>query len=373
VPYAKPTDHVEIGWLLSAPRFATYLEAASGNTGRALDLYAWNARVASALMLPAHFAEITTRNAVSEALSSVYGAQWPWNQAFIRTLPDPQGPVYRPRQDLRAVAGRHQTTGKVIADLKFVFWQSMCTSRHDGRLWSPHLLGLYPYAPAQATAKDLRLRIYQDLEAIRSLRNRVAHHEPIFARALDDDLAKMVDLVAIRSGHAGSWVRRLEDVSALIQARPGIRCRRPGASRSRGVRIKEREPRERGPAQSAVARDEHPALGADVRRPGRRHRCHRRPRVRGALVPDAAWPVGRTTRALPDGRRPAERLLDGASSYGSGGAQKSQSSSSVFTALPMTYEEPEPEKKSWFSSAFGDSAARIAGLTSVSSRGNSAS
>jgi hypothetical protein len=53
--------------------------------------------------------------------------------------------------------------------------------------------------------------------------------------------------------------------------------------------------------------------------------------------------------------------------------QKFQSSSSVLTALPITYDEPEPEKKSWFSSALGDNADRMAGLTSVSSRGNSAS
>jgi hypothetical protein len=53
--------------------------------------------------------------------------------------------------------------------------------------------------------------------------------------------------------------------------------------------------------------------------------------------------------------------------------QKSQSSSSVTTALPITYDDPDPEKKSWFSSALGDSADRIAGFTSVSSRGNSAS
>jgi hypothetical protein len=39
----------------------------------------------------------------------------------------------------------------------------------------------------------------------------------------------------------------------------------------------------------------------------------------------------------------------------------------------MTYEEPEPEKKSWFSSAFGERAERMAGLTSVASAGNSAS
>jgi hypothetical protein len=31
--------------------------------------------------------------------------------------------------------------------------------------------------------------------------------------------------------------------------------------------------------------------------------------------------------------------------------QKFQSSSSVLTALPMTYDEPDPEKKSWFISA----------------------
>jgi hypothetical protein len=53
--------------------------------------------------------------------------------------------------------------------------------------------------------------------------------------------------------------------------------------------------------------------------------------------------------------------------------QKSQSSSSVLTALPITYDDPDPEKKSWFSSALGDNADRIAGFTSVSSRGNSAS
>ena len=50
--------------------------------------------------------------------------------------------------------------------------------------------------------------------------------------------------------------------------------------------------------------------------------------------------------------------------------QKSQSSSSVATALPMTYEDPDPLKKSWFSSAFGESADRMAGFTLVTLEGN---
>lgn len=53
--------------------------------------------------------------------------------------------------------------------------------------------------------------------------------------------------------------------------------------------------------------------------------------------------------------------------------QKSQSSSEVASALPITYELPLPEKKSWFSSAFGDSAERMAGFTFVTDAGNIAS
>src|SRR6478735_4997000 len=53
--------------------------------------------------------------------------------------------------------------------------------------------------------------------------------------------------------------------------------------------------------------------------------------------------------------------------------QKSQSSSSVASALPITYDDPDPEKKSWFSSALGESADRIAGFTFVTVAGNIAS
>ena len=43
---------------------------------------------------------------------------------------------------------------------------------------------------------------------------------------------------------------------------------------------------------------------------------------------------------------PAPTTLDQAADL----CQKSQSSSSVLTALPITYDDPEPEKKSWFCS-----------------------
>ena len=219
VPPAKPTDAAAILAVLSAPRASTYISAVGGDAAKAMALYGWNARIAAALMLPSHFAEISTRNAVDEALTAVYGPRWPWNQTFEQSLPSPKGPIYNPQFDLTQTRSREQSTGKVVAELKFSFWQAMFTARHDVRIWEHQILSLFPNA-TQDTAKALRKQIRDDLEAIRKLRNRIAHNEPIFARDLADDLARMLDLVDLRSTATGQWVRQMEEASNIITQRP---------------------------------------------------------------------------------------------------------------------------------------------------------
>ena len=171
-------------------------------------------------MLPAHFAEVTTRNAVSEALDLLYGPRWPWELTFERSLPRTGGPGFVPRQELVSVRRKHSTTGKVIADLKFVFWQTMFTARHQTRIWDPHIKRLFPNAPASMTPAQLRQRIGGDLEVIRILRNRVAHHEPIYSRNLADDIDRILALIELRSAETSTWVRAMEDASPLLADRP---------------------------------------------------------------------------------------------------------------------------------------------------------
>jgi hypothetical protein len=114
---------------------------------------------------------------------------------------------------------RHQTTGKVIADLKFAFWQHLFTARHDVRLWNAHITAAFPHALPVSTA-NLRLRIFNDLDTIRQLRNRVAHHEPVIARNLLDDLNQMIDLIELRCKPTSLWVTALEDVTQTLAERP---------------------------------------------------------------------------------------------------------------------------------------------------------
>lgn len=218
VPAAVCVNDSAIADAVSAPRIGTYLREAGGDLDRAVALYGWNARISAALMLPAHFAEVVIRNAVDEALAGAYGSDWPWNPTFRTSLPNGGRPGYSPRRDLESVSSREVSTGKVIAELKFVFWPNMFTARHDVRIWDDRITGLFP--GSTGSAHRTRRRIYEDLNEIRRLRNRIAHHEPIFVRNLSGDLDRMLELIELRSAPTGKWVREMEDATVILSEHP---------------------------------------------------------------------------------------------------------------------------------------------------------
>jgi hypothetical protein len=117
---------------------------------------------------------------------------------------------------LQNVRSRVLTTGKVIPELKFVFWQKLFTSRHDQRLWDTYLRQVLPNVAPTKTVAQLREGVYNDLEQIRTLRNRIAHHEPVFARNLQDDLGKIVALIEYRANETAKWMMANQQASAIL-------------------------------------------------------------------------------------------------------------------------------------------------------------
>lgn len=206
---------------LAAARVGTYEAATKAIPvlNGALALYAWNAQVSAAMMAPLHLCEVVVRNAVSDALTTVYGPDWPWSPVFTRSLPQPaQG--YSARSDLMKVRVAQPTAGKVIPELKFVFWQTMFTSRLDVRIWQPQLRGVMPHLDATKTVAQLRGLIYSELDQLRKLRNRIAHHEPIFRRNLADDFQKIKELISLRCPITSSWMVNNQQVTPLILEKP---------------------------------------------------------------------------------------------------------------------------------------------------------
>jgi hypothetical protein len=208
--------------VLSIPRVGTYEAATTtvrDDDPSAIALYAWNAAISSAMLAPLHICEVVVRNAVADAIEALYGPRWPWSVGFERSLSRPLQPwLYDPRKDLENARRRQHTTGKVIPELKFVFWQQMFDSRHEARIWNRRLRQVFPNLDGTKTVAVLRQEIHDSLEEIRMLRNRIAHHEPIFRRNLAGDFQTIVKLVEYRSPSAASWMLANQHASVVLNS-----------------------------------------------------------------------------------------------------------------------------------------------------------
>lgn len=208
---------------LSPARMSTYeayARAVGHDPASALALYAWNARISGALLTPLHICEVVTRNAVADALESIHGVNWPWNSGFERSLPRQSGVGYDALSDLQNVRKKLATTGQVIADLKFVFWEKMFTSRHDHRIWNSQLKRVMPNLDDSKSVAENRRKVFDDLNQIRLLRNRIAHHEPVFTRDLLADFQLIQRLVKARCSNASDWLYAQQQVMQTLEERP---------------------------------------------------------------------------------------------------------------------------------------------------------
>jgi len=220
-----PTNFLEeelitIPRVISEPRFRRYLDAENGDQRRALALYRWNSEISGALMFPMHMSEIAVRNGIHGALVRKYGERWPWVDAFEKSLPNPGGRYYNPRKDLQRTRRGLSTTGKLVAELKFAFWENMLTSRHDGRLWRTYLVVEFSGLPQDKNFSANRRHLHEEVEIIRNVRNRIAHHEPIFTRDLIAEYEIMIDVIKCRCPQTAQWVERTQKVVDLITERP---------------------------------------------------------------------------------------------------------------------------------------------------------
>lgn len=205
--------------LLSPPRFGTYLRAASGDRNKAMELYCWNTQVSAALYVMVQFFELAVRNAAVETLEAEFGPNWHLSAGFVKTLRAPRR-GYQPREDLTSCAARLPTAGKVVAELKFAFWQGLFVKGQQARVWDTQFASVFPGYTKRLIVAQVRAHVYEQIEAVRRLRNRVAHHEPIFRRDLSEDRDRIREMVQWRRPRVAQWLDDFEQVTALILVKP---------------------------------------------------------------------------------------------------------------------------------------------------------
>jgi hypothetical protein len=180
---------------LSDERFQRYLDA-SGSEADALRLYVWNAAVSAAFYGPLQAVEITLRNTVHRSLGSAYGQRWFENSRLLK--PGELRIARDAREALKRV-GKVATPGRVVAELSFSFWVGLFANAYDNTAWRLQLCHAFSPRPP-------RNQLYERLDRLRTLRNRIAHHEPIFQRKLLDDYQRVLDVLDRLSKPVKEWV-----------------------------------------------------------------------------------------------------------------------------------------------------------------------
>ena len=202
---------------MSISRLSTYRNAIITAKGvdcsrQTLSLYEWNGNLSSSFLFPLHIYEVTLRNAISDAITSRYGKDWPTNSVFQNSL------TYKNKRELLNVVGvNYQGLGKVLPELKLSWWEEMLTKRHDGRVWNKVMLSTFPNTTG-LSIKEVRANLKGACFMIRKFRNRIAHHEPIFNQINLLDIYPLIEAtILMRCSKTKSWLTQIEQVNNLLR------------------------------------------------------------------------------------------------------------------------------------------------------------
>jgi len=104
--------------------------------------------------------------------------------------------------------------------LRFAFWCHMFTSRYQVRVWDAHIATVFPALPPEYSSAQARHVIHMELDSLRKFRNRIAHHEPIFADPLLHRHQSIRSLVNWRCPELHRWHSAWEIVTLAIEKKP---------------------------------------------------------------------------------------------------------------------------------------------------------
>ena len=175
--------------ILSQERLSRYVEASGNDTRKAMSLYRLNLHLSQEVFTLLSCFEVALRNAIDRELTPHYGENWLRDSVSSGGIFD----IAACRDSARIIAKAYHrlsrngeyTHHKLLAEMEFGVWKYMFANpqyRATGRV----LLRIFPNKPkSSAELQYNNTYIFNELDGINILRNRIAHHEPIcFERKL---------------------------------------------------------------------------------------------------------------------------------------------------------------------------------------------
>ena len=169
--------------ILSTERMARYLTACKGDSRKAMTLYRYNLQLSQEMFTVISCFEVALRNAIDKNLVPHLGNDWlrdsvVANGIFTDPLLSKTANIIT--HSYNKLQAQHQYThSKLLSDLEFGIWKYMF-SPMQFRLTGRTLLQIFPNKPR--STKTLQINqayIFNELDKVNTIRNRIAHHEPV--------------------------------------------------------------------------------------------------------------------------------------------------------------------------------------------------
>lgn len=196
---------------VNVKRLAPYIEFAEYIEEIGAKLYLWNMQISSSFWFAFHILEVTLRNSIDIQMKIITNNDDWLNDKLLHEKEINK--VLEARKKLH----NHQksvTHDKTIAELNFGFWLSLFQRNYHKALWEA---GLYKCFP---NYEGKRSEIYQTLEILVRLRNRIAHHEPIFKNDLEEQFVRLVGVVSYMNSNLAGLIVRNSDVINYLNNYP---------------------------------------------------------------------------------------------------------------------------------------------------------
>ena len=176
-------EYSEFERIMSKKRMGRYLKACGGDTRKAMTLYRYNLHLSQEAFTVISCFEVALRNAIDAKLVPLLGEEWLKDSIMPGGIFS--GYDFRETRKIieraynKLVANGTYSHSKLLAEMEFGVWKYMFSAKQF-RATGQTLLKIFPNKTrSSAEMQYNQSYVFNELDKVNTLRNRLAHHEPV--------------------------------------------------------------------------------------------------------------------------------------------------------------------------------------------------
>lgn len=203
--------------LISEKRFQPYLHEADNDMEKALELYVWSAEMSAAVFVLISHVEVLLRNAIDKTFAEYFcesrkGIPWFLSESF--KFDHLANEVAKVRTKLPW--GSRDSRDQIVANSTFGFWSAFLGKKYEDE-WRDFLRLAFP--GSNGTRKQVQIEV----EAVRKLRNKIAHHDSILNVDVPFEVRRLHGIAAFLGVEVGDFLRSVDNTAEVYKRRPVVK------------------------------------------------------------------------------------------------------------------------------------------------------